>query len=77
MLSKKQRIFKKTICDSFLHFPQILRDAVKTRSELVRRDVHELNYGTFDESWQVEMRVLLPWGTKNIVIMEFRRLDPE
>jgi hypothetical protein len=35
LLSKKRRIFKKTICHSFPHFPQILRDTGKTRSELV------------------------------------------
>jgi hypothetical protein len=32
LLNKKPRIFKKTICDGFPHFPQILRDDGKTRS---------------------------------------------
>ena len=56
MLSKKRCIFKKTICDGFPHFPQILRDAVKTRSDLVRGQVHTLNYGALRESWHRETK---------------------
>jgi hypothetical protein len=49
MLRKKQRIFKKTIRNSFPHFPQICRDAVNREASSRENIYMDSNYGALHE----------------------------